>query len=211
MGSSPILVDLGDGKRVVLGGQKTGVMHAIDPDAKGKVLWKTRVGKGGILGGIEWGSATDGKAVYVAVSDARWEQGQFFGDKVALDPLHGGGLFALDVRDGKMLWQAPPVSCEGRERCSPAQTAAVTVIPGVVFSGSMSGVMRAFDSASGDVIWTYDTVRDYETVNGAEGRGGAIDQSGVVVVDGMLYMNSGYANWGGLPGNVLLAFRPKAP
>lgn len=209
MGSSPILVDLGNGKRVLLGGQKTGVMHAIDPDHGGAVLWKTRVGKGGILGGIEWGSATDGKAVYVAVSDARWAQGQFFGDKVALDPEHGGGLFALDVVDGKVRWQAPPVSCAGRERCSPAQTAAVTAIPGVVFSGAMSGVMRAFDTDGGKLIWEYDTVRDYDTVNGAVGRGGAIDQSGVVVVDGIVYMNSGYANWGGHPGNVLLAFKPR--
>lgn len=209
MGSSPILVDLGQGKRVLLGGQKTGVMHAIDPDHGGAVLWKTRVGKGGILGGIEWGSATDGKAVYVAVSDARWLEGKFFGDKVALDPEHGGGLFALNLLDGKVRWQAPPVSCAGRERCSPAQTAAVTAIPGVVFSGAMSGVMRAFDADDGKVIWEYDTVRDYEAVNGAVGRGGAIDQSGVVVVDGMVYMNSGYANWGGHPGNVLLAFKPK--
>ena len=210
MGSSPILVELGDGKRALLGGQKTGVMHAIDPDNGGAVLWKTRVAKGGILGGIEWGSATDGKAVYVAVSDARWDSGRFFGDKVALDPLHGGGLFALDVRDGKVLWQAPAVSCAGRERCSPAQTAAVTAIPGVVFSGAMSGVMRAFDSDDGTLLWEFDSVRDYDTVNGAEGRGGAIDQSGVVVVDGMVYMNSGYANWGGNAGNVLLAFKPKA-
>lgn len=209
MGSSPILVDLGNGKRVLLGGQKTGVMHAIDPDNKGAVLWKTRVGKGGILGGIEWGSATDGKTVYVAVSDARWAEGRFFGDTVALDPEHGGGLFALNVADGKVRWQAAPVSCDGRERCSPAQTAAVTAIPGVVFSGSMSGVMRAFDADDGTVLWEFDTVRDYETVNGAPGRGGAIDQSGVVVVDGIVYMNSGYANWGGHPGNVLLAFKPK--
>ena len=208
MGSSPILVELANGKRVVLGGQKTGVMHAVDPDQGGKILWKTRVGKGGILGGIEWGSASDGKAVYVAVSDARWADGQFFGDKVSLDPKVGGGLFALDVADGKVLWQAPAVSCEGRERCSPAQTAAVTAIPGVVFSGSMSGVMRAFDSDNGKVLWQYDTVQEYKTVNGAAGKGGAIDQSGVVVVDGWVFMNSGYANWGAQPGNVLLAFKP---
>lgn len=209
MGSSPILVELADGKRMLLGGQKTGVLHAVDPDANGKVLWKTRVGDGGILGGIEWGSASDGKAVYVAVSDARWEGGQFFGDKVKIDPTKGGGLFALNLADGKPLWTAPPVSCAGRERCSPAQTAAVTVIPGVVFSGAMSGVMRAFDTDNGKVLWEYDTVRDYQTVNGAPGHGGAIDQSGVVVVDGWVYMNSGYANWGAQPGNVLLAFKIK--
>jgi polyvinyl alcohol dehydrogenase (cytochrome) len=209
MGSSPMLVTLSDGRRLLLGGQKTGVMHAIDPDRKGEVVWKSQVGKGGILGGIEWGSAADDKAVYVAVSDARWEGGQFFGDKVALDPKAGGGLFALDLATGKALWQAPPVSCEGRTRCSPAQSAAVTAIPGVVFSGAMSGVMRAFDTSSGAMLWSFDTVRDYQTVNGALGRGGAIDQAGPVVVDGWVYMNSGYANWGALPGNVLLAFKPR--
>lgn len=207
MGSSPILVELAGGKRLLLGGQKTGVMHAVDPDDNGKLVWKTRVGDGGILGGIEWGSASDGKAVYVAVSDARWEGGEFFGDKVKLDPTAGGGLFALDLATGKALWSAPAVSCAGRERCSPAQTAAVTAIPGVVFSGSMSGVMRAFDSDTGKELWSYDSVRDYKTVNGAAGRGGAIDQSGVVVVDGWVYMNSGYAQWGAQPGNVLLAFK----
>ena len=210
MGSAPILVSLAGGKRLLLGGQKTGVMHAIDPDRNGAVWWKTRVGKGGILGGIEWGSAADEKAVYVAVSDARWEGGRFFGDKVNLDPAAGGGLFALDLATGKPLWQAPPVSCTGRERCSPAQSAAVTVIPGVVFSGAMSGVMRAFNSANGEVLWQFDTVRDYQSVNGAAARGGAIDQAGVVVVNGWVYMSSGYANWGALPGNVLLAFKPKS-
>ncbi|MEN9726497.1 MAG: Polyvinylalcohol dehydrogenase [Pseudomonadota bacterium] len=209
MGSSPILVNLASGKRLLLGGQKTGVMHAIDPDKKGAVVWKTRVGEGGIIGGIEWGSAADDKAVYVAVSDAKWEGGRFFGDKVTLDASAGGGLYALDLMTGKPLWNAPPVSCAGRERCSPAQSAAVTAIPGVVFSGSMSGVMRAFDTANGEVLWTFDTVREYESVNGAAARGGAIDQAGVVVVDGWVYVNSGYANWGGLPGNVLLAFKPR--
>jgi polyvinyl alcohol dehydrogenase (cytochrome) len=211
MGSSPILVTRADGQRMLLGGQKTGVMHAIDPDHDGAVLWKTRVGEGGILGGIEWGSAADQRAVYVAVSDARWAGGQFFGNKVTLDPKAGGGLYALDLATGKPLWHAPPVSCDGRERCGPAQTAAVTAVPGVVFSGAMSGVMRAFDTTDGKVLWQFDTVRDYKTVNGAPARGGAIDQAGVVVVDGWVYMNSGYANWGGLPGNVLLAFKPKAP
>lgn len=209
MGSSPILVSLADGKRVLLGGQKTGMLHAIDPDQKGKLLWQNRIAKGGILGGIEWGSASDGKAIFVAISDTRWAGGQFFGAEVALDPKAGGGIVAVDVATGKLLWQAPPVSCDGRERCSPGQTAAVTAIPGAVFSGAMSGVMRAFDATSGKVIWEYDTVKDYQTVNGAKGRGGAIDQAGVVVVDGWVYMNSGYANWGGHPGNVLLAFKPK--
>ena len=211
MGSAPILVTRADGRRLILGGQKSGVMHALDPDKAGAVVWKTRVGKGGIIGGVEWGSAADINAVYVAVSDAQWRGGRFFGDKVDLDPTAGGGLFALNLMDGKPLWHAPPVSCQGRERCSPAQSAAVTAIPGTVFSGAMSGVMRAFDTRNGKVLWTFDTVRDYHTVNGAPGHGGALDQAGVVVVNGWVYMSSGYANWGGLPGNVLLAFKPEAP
>ena len=66
--------------------------------------------------------------------------------------------------------------------------------------------MRAFDAETGKVIWQYDTVRDYTTVNGAIGRGGAIDAAGPVIVDGWVYIMSGYSKWGGLPGNVLLAF-----
>ena len=209
MGSSPILVSLAAGKRLLLGGQKAGIMHAIDPDANGRIVWQNRVAKGGILGGIEWGSASDGQKVYIAISDARWVKGKFFGEKVAFDPNAGGGLVALDIATGKLAWRAPPVSCAGRERCSPAQSAAVTAIPGVVFSGAMSGVMRAFDAANGKVLWTYDTVQDYKTVNGARGHGGALDQAGATVVDGWVYLHSGYANWGALPGNVLLAFKPE--
>jgi polyvinyl alcohol dehydrogenase (cytochrome) len=209
MGSSPILVTLASGKRVLMGGQKTGILHAIDPDAKGKILWQNRVGLGGIIGGIEWGSATDGKTVYVAVSDAKWDKGRFFGDKIAIDPKAGGGLAALDVATGTLKWRADPVSCAGRERCSPAQSQAVTAIPGVVFSGAMSGVMRAFDAETGKVVWTYDTVQEFKTVNGASGRGGTLDQGGPAIVDGWVYINSGYTNWGGQPGNVLLAFKPE--
>jgi polyvinyl alcohol dehydrogenase (cytochrome) len=99
-----------------------------------------------------------------------------------------------------------PVSCDDRERCSPALSAAVTVIPGVVFAGGVSGYLRAYATDDARVLWEFDTVRDYVTVNGVSGHGGAIDGPGPVVVDGMLYVNSGYAQWSGVPGNVLLAF-----
>ena len=94
---------------------------------------------------------------------------------------------ALDLATQQYAWEMPPVSCAGRTRCSPSQSAAVTAIPGAVFSGSVSGVMRAFDENSGEVLWEFDTVRDFETVNGASGAGGAIDGPGVVVVDGWVY------------------------
>ena len=68
-GSSPILVDLPNGRRALIAGQKSGVVHAVDPDRGGEILWQTRVGKGSALGGVQWGSAFDGQRVYVALSD----------------------------------------------------------------------------------------------------------------------------------------------
>jgi polyvinyl alcohol dehydrogenase (cytochrome) len=201
-GQSPILVTLRNGGRVLVVGQKSGVVHALDPDREGKILWQTRVGKGGSLGGIMWGSAADQDHVYVANSDLRF----IFGAGRTLDSTAGGGLFALDLADGKIAMQVPPVACDGRSRCSPALSAAVTVIPGVVFSGGVSGVLRAYATDDARLLWEIDTARDYPTVNGVSARGGAMDGPGPTIVDGMLYVNSGYAQWGGLPGNVLLAF-----
>jgi polyvinyl alcohol dehydrogenase (cytochrome) len=201
-GQSPILVNLRSGQRVLVVGQKSGVVHALDPDQEGKILWQTRVGKGGALGGIMWGSAADQDRVYVANSDVRFIPGGY----KALDPTAGGGLFALDLANGKIALQVPPVACDGRSQCSPALSAAVTVIPGVVFSGGVSGYLRAYATDDARLLWEMDTARDYPTVNGVSARGGAMDGPGPTVVDGMLYVNSGYTQWGGLPGNVLLAF-----
>ena len=209
MGSSPMLITLANGKRIIAAGQKTGVMHVIDPDNNGKLLWQKKVASGGILGGIEWGPANDGKRLYVAKADATWKDQRFISADTELNPNTGGGMVAIDATSGEIAWEAPPGSCEGRKNCSPAQNAAVTVIPGAVFSGSLSGVMKAYDTDTGKVLWEFDTVRDYESINGAKARGGAIDGPGPVVVDGMLYVTSGYAKFGGLPGNVLLAFEVK--
>ena len=205
-GQSPILVSMRSGQRVLVVGQKSGVVHALDPDQEGKILWQTRVGKGGPLGGIMWGSAADQDHVYVANSDVRFGPGG-----ITLDPNAGGGLFALDLATGKSSLQVPPVSCGSRSRCSPALSAAVTVIPGVVFSGGMSGYLRAYATDDARLLWEVDTARDYPIVNGVSARGGAMDGPGPTIVDGMLYVNSGYAQWGGLPGNVLLAFEVRNP
>ena len=206
-GQSPILASLPGGRRVLVIGQKSGVVHAFDPDQDGKVLWQTRVGKGGPLGGIEWGSAADHDRVYVANSDVR-----FLGDGTRrLDPNAGGGLFGLNLSDGKIIMQVAPVPCGERDRCSPALSAAITSIPGVVFSGGVSGYLRAYATDDGRLLWEFDTARDYEAVNGVPAHGGAIDGPGPVIVDGMLYVNSGYAQWSGIPGNVLLAFEVGHP
>jgi len=122
-------------------------------------------------------------------------------------PNGGGGLFALQLADGKQVWHAAPVPCpENRKGCSPAQSAAVSVIPNVVFSGSLDGHLRAYSTADGRVLLDYDTVRDFTTVNGVPGRGGAINGPGATVAGGIVFVNSGYAFFGQMAGNVLLAF-----
>ena len=201
-GQSPILVRLANGKRILAIAQKSGVVHALDPDHDGEILWLTRVGKGGTLGGSQWGSAADRDRIYVAISDVRFRAG----GRLLLDPLAGGGLFGLDLASGKVSLTIPPSSCGERTQCSPAQSAAVTMVPGVVFSGGVSGYLRAYATANGVILWEIDTARDYATVNGVTAHGGAMDGPGPTIADGMLFVDSGYALWGGRPGNVLLAF-----
>jgi polyvinyl alcohol dehydrogenase (cytochrome) len=82
----------------------------------------------------------------------------------------------------------------------------VTVIPGVVFSGSVDGHLRAYSTKDGDVIWDMNTAREFDTVNGAPAKGGSMDVAGPAVLNGMVFVNSGYGEWGGMPGNVMLAF-----
>jgi polyvinyl alcohol dehydrogenase (cytochrome) len=128
------------------------------------------------------------------------------GFRMEPDATKGGGLFALNLVDGKMVWKAAPVPCDRRPRCSPAQSAPVTVIQGAVFSGSLDGHVRAYSTETGATVWDFDTVRDYESTNGMRARGGSLDVAGPVVAGGMLYVMSGYALFAAMPGNVLLAF-----
>ncbi len=210
-GQPPILLTLRDGKRALVIAQKSGMAYGIDPDAKGKMLWQTRVGKGGILGGSQWGSASDEAKVYVAISDLALsgvpDPKSTKGYRLVLDPDKGGGLYALDSGTGKIVWSAPAMPCDAsRTGCSPAQSAAVTAIPGVVFSGSIDGHLRAYSSSTGRVLWDTDTARDFSAVNGTTANGGSIDAAGPAVVNGMIFVNSGYGQWGGMSGNALLAF-----
>jgi polyvinyl alcohol dehydrogenase (cytochrome) len=119
-----------------------------------------------------------------------------------------GGLAAIDIASGRRLWYVRPPALQcGTQVCVQAQSAAVTAIPGVVFSGTTNGIMRAYATTDGRILWEHDTVRDYDTVNALPAKGGRIDGAGPVVVDGSVYFHSGYGMLrGGLPGNVLLAF-----
>jgi polyvinyl alcohol dehydrogenase (cytochrome) len=202
--SPPILVTLPNGRRALVAGQKSGVVHAIDPDRNGEILWQTRVGKGGINGGVQWGSAADAGNVYVALSDI----GRIpvpNSQATVPDPNVGGGIFALRLDNGQRVWHTPAPPCGKRERCSPAQSAAVSAIPGAVFSGSVDGHIRAFSTSDGAILWDFDTVRMYETINGVAARGGSLNVAGPAIAGGTIFVNSGYVQ-NGIPGNVLLAF-----
>ena len=199
-GMAPILTTRVDGREVLVVGQKSGVVHCLDPDT-GIPIWQKRIGRGGALGGIHWGMATDGRLAYAANSD--WLA--FGGDStVTANP----GLFALDLMTGKVVWKSTsdPKICEGKEGCYNSNSAAPTLIPGVVFAGGLDGHARAYDAENGAVLWDFDTKTAFETVNGVPGQGGSIDGPAPVVADGMVYFNSGYALFGQMPGNVLLAF-----
>jgi polyvinyl alcohol dehydrogenase (cytochrome) len=191
IGNSPILVTLPNGKRALFAGTKGADVLALDPDANGKVLFRVNpsgqpvgfTGRG--RGGIVWGGAADARQVYYGMGAA--------------------GLGAVQSPDGKTAWvfTAPGVGGRGVA----ALGAAPTAIPGVVFQGSGDGRLFAVSATDGKQLWEFNTVQDFDTTNKVPARGGAIATAGAVVVDGMVYIGSGYAiSSGAQGGNVLLAF-----
>jgi polyvinyl alcohol dehydrogenase (cytochrome) len=192
--ASPILVE--SGRDLILAANKAGMLYALDPDAGGKIVWRQETGKGSAGGGVMWGPAADRDRVYVANA---------YFDPTA--PQNAGDLSAFDIKSGQRVWSSPVPSCAERKFCKPSRAAAVTALPGVVFSATWDGRLQAFSTAEGALLWEYDTARDFETVNGVKANGGSMSNGGVAVVDGMVFTNSGYSHHGALvPGNVLLAF-----
>lgn len=196
-GTPAVLARTRGGRDLILLGQKSGMAYAIDPDRQGEVVWEYRAGKGSIWGGIQWGIAADEDAVFLPVSDIRTET--------------PGGLHAVSLARGERLWYhpPPPVKCQPGRNCSAALISAPTLIPGVLFSGSNDGAIRAHAVGDGSVIWEFDTNREFETLNGVKATGGSIQGPGPTVAGGMVYVNAGYGDHLGRPGNVLLAFGVK--
>jgi polyvinyl alcohol dehydrogenase (cytochrome) len=199
-GASPILFTTSRGKDIILAGQKSGVAFGMDPDNDGRTLWRNKVGNGGALGGIEWGMAADAKRLYVAVADLGIPA-----------PKGKAGLFALDPATGDQAWYtaAPKVPCSYSGRCLTGQSAAPTVIPGLVLSTTIDGHLRAYSVDDGKIVWDFDTAaQKYQTINGVKDQsGGSLDVAGPVLAGGMMYIISGYAGaLGGVPNNVLLGF-----
>jgi polyvinyl alcohol dehydrogenase (cytochrome) len=197
--SQTMLVKLPNGRRLLLGTQESGRITALDPDNKGAKVWVTQAGDSLAPNGAAFGGAFDGELFYRPLP---------FTDQT-------GALAAIKVTTGERVWYTKvpkPSDCEdpnSRLTCNSGNWAAATAIPGAVFTGSRDGVLRAYSSKDGKIIWEFKTNRPFETINGVKGVGGGIGASSPTILDGMLYMGSGYAILGGSPGNVMLAFAPQ--
>jgi polyvinyl alcohol dehydrogenase (cytochrome) len=204
-GAGLMLAQQSDGSELVVAGQKNGVVWALNPD-NGALVWDTKVGPGGAMGGIHWGMAYDG------------QRRLFVANNQSSGPTADGnepGLHALDIENGNILWSyLNQPDCSGSRAANlPScgrnygMSAATLLVDGAVVQGSNDGFVRVFDAQRGEPLFTFDTARPFTTVNGVEGKGGAIDNAVIVAANGMLLVQSGYGLMG-VPGNLLLAFRP---
>jgi len=208
IGSGTMLVKLPDGSDRIFVGLKSGQALALDPDAPQKgMLWTNRVGRGSIQGGIQFGMAYDGKRLYVPIADMMNAMDKSSEEREREAGPSRPGLYALDPATGKLLWKTPADDvCYGRQYCDPGILASIVAIPGAIFAGHMDGRVRAYDTADGKVLWSFDTSQPLPTLSGKPGQGGSIGGGGPVVHDGMVYVNSGYGLYFHMPGNVLAAF-----
>ena len=220
-GASVILVRRPEGD-LLLAGQKSGEVFALDPDRKGAVVWRRRVGSGSSNGGIHHGMATDGQRVYVPVADP---------ERTIAGYVPKPGVYALDVDDGDLLWSHPvergcvfdPADApliglaemaKGKADRSPwpacsyyyGQSAAAVVANGIVYAGALDGRLRLLDADTGTALRIIETNRPYRASNGIDGHGGAIDVGGAIVEGNQLFVLSGYGMFGQMPGNMLLVY-----
>jgi polyvinyl alcohol dehydrogenase (cytochrome) len=206
--ASVILQTLPDGSDLLVAGQKSGDVIGIDPDT-GATRWRTKVGRGGVQGGIHFGMAAEGSRIYVPISDMVYPEDV---TRYKFESPPRPGIFAVDAATGTEIWARPAddVCPAGNPFCDPGISAAVTAIPDAVIAGHMDGWLRIYAAVDGAVLWEYDTLKDQFTVSGETARGGSMSGGGPAVADGMLYVNSGYGIYFHMPGNMLLAFGPKS-
>ncbi len=199
-GAAVLLAETSNGQDLVIGGQKSGKVHAVNADT-GELVWQTRVGRGGIQGGIHFGIAKIGDHLFVPINDMPDGREYPHPDRP--------GLHALDVTTGAPAWSyhSPHDVCQGRQFCDPGISQAITTTSELVFAGALDGVLRIHSTETGDVLWSIDTTESFPTVGGGESQGGSMSGApGPVVVDGMLFVTSGYGIYNHMPGNLLLAF-----
>ena len=182
-GASPILRTLPDGHRVLVAGQKSGMVWGHDPDRSGAVIWKVQLPEKLALGEITFGGAADDQYAYFGVSSL--------------------GVAAIDLATGERKWVAPVKAAGPRLGIG----AAMSVIPGAVFGGGYDGILRGFRTTNGELLWQFSMVAEFQTANGIVAKGGSMGSAGPTIAGGMLFAGSGYIfGERGTPGNVLLAF-----
>ena len=179
-----IMIDMPGGRSLLIAGQKSGMVWAHDPDRKGALVWKSDISRGQIV----FGGTADSDTAYFA--------------------MRGGTVAAVRLSDGVEKW-ATTIPPQESMNTHPGFTAALTATPGVLFVPGLDGALRALSTIDGKILWQYDTTQDVKTVNGIEAKGGSIGSAGAIVVNGMVFVTSGYTGFqGGQPGNLLLAFGP---
>ncbi|WP_299081404.1 PQQ-binding-like beta-propeller repeat protein [uncultured Paraglaciecola sp.] len=202
IGSSAMLSTQANGKQLLIIGQKSGMVYALDPDAKGEIVWKQRVGSGGTMGGVHWGMSTDNQKVFVGISDLPTNNPYAVGD--AHPGIHG-----LDLQTGDIIWRNDlPNVCPKKMKflCFRGISAAVSSSPELVYAGGLDGMFRVFSADKGDILWEYNTKQPVTSVNGVKGFGGSIEADGPVIANGKIYLTSGYDKWAEAPGNLLMVF-----
>ena len=197
--ASSISIDLGF-RDILVAGQKSGVVYGLDPD-NGEILWSNALSGGGTQGGVHFGMASEGKTVYVPLHDMeQTNDGKIYED---LKP----GVHSVDAKTGELLWsKINPNNCGDIKFCDPGVSAALTAIPGAVIAGHQDGKIRIYDKEDGEILWSFDALREFESVSGVPASGGGFSGPGSAVRNGYMAMNSGYGIYYHMPGNSLLLF-----
>jgi polyvinyl alcohol dehydrogenase (cytochrome) len=202
-GQGPALFTTKIGKKKVelLGaGQKSGVYWALNPD-NGEIVWSTQANPGGVMGGLQWGSAVDDERIYTAASNSYYIPHVMGPGPRAGETIIGGFWTALDAATGAVVWENAGIEPAFPTLLGPPPPGAiamnqgpVTVANGVMYAGALdqAGTMYALDAASGEILWQF-------------ASGGSVN-SGAAVVNGVVYWGSGYTSLGGTQGTNLYAF-----
>jgi len=222
---TPILTKTPSGKEVVIAGDKSGTVFSLQPDT-GEVNWSNRLGAGSKLGGVHWGMAVDENKVYASITDISTEKVAALDILLGFDFFHGvsdatpvpavnaqPGIYALDLETGTVQWKVRNYHTFEGEQIDSIYSAALSVSNDVLFAGSLDGLVKAFNTETGEELWSFDTVINVTGKDGIAGNGGTIDSVGPIPVKDALFLNSGYSSFGlkgkynGGTGNALFIFR----
>jgi len=202
IGAATILWRSGE-ESLLFVGQKSGDVYALNPNRAGEIVWHRKLGRGGFAGGVHWGMTFDGETLFAPIADT-----DFLG-------LAKGkpfpGIHALNPITGETRWYTESIdSCspESKPACDPGMSAAATSTPGLLFAGGFDGVLNAYDSATGKILWRFNTFETFTAVNGDTAQGGSIESDGPVIAERHVLVNSGYQFGSRMPGNALLVFAP---